>query len=113
MLRFVIRRQINDRLSGLVTEGLETIDADCPELEAVLAASWSRQEEYDHRTVAGVEVLPKREREPTHTDLLLLAAADLQSWMKSYGPDGATSDLVQRLRDAALGVVGTSGGEQG
>jgi hypothetical protein len=58
MLRFIIRRQMHDRYSGLTTDGLETIDCECPELEAVLRGGGSGQEEYDHRSVAGVEVLP-------------------------------------------------------
>ena len=39
-----------------------------------------------------------------HSDLLLLAASDLESWMKSYHRDSATEDLVKRLRGAAHGV---------
>lgn len=39
-----------------------------------------------------------------YRELLLLAAADLESWMKSYHRDAATADTVKRLRDAALGV---------
>jgi hypothetical protein len=37
-------------------------------------------------------------------DLMLLAASDLESWMKSHGKDLATQETVKRLRDAALGV---------
>jgi hypothetical protein len=39
-----------------------------------------------------------------HAELMLLAAADLESWMKSYHHDAATAATAKRLRDAALGV---------
>lgn len=38
-----------------------------------------------------------------HSELMLLAAHDLESWMKSHGRDGATEETVKRLREAALG----------
>lgn len=51
-----------------------------------------------------------------HAELMLLAAADLESWMKSYHRDGATEATVKRLRDAALGVkaaaIGCNYGER-
>lgn len=62
MLRFIIRRKINDRHSGLQSEGLETLDVDCPDLERVLCGGGQDQEAYDYREVAGVEVLPRLTR---------------------------------------------------
>lgn len=59
MIRFVIRRRLLDRGTGLATEGLETVDANCPELERVLrGGGLDPHGAYDHREVAGVEVLP-------------------------------------------------------
>jgi hypothetical protein len=57
MLRFVIRRKLLDRNSGLQSESLETLDVNCPELERVLRGGKVRQEDYDYREVAGVEIL--------------------------------------------------------
>lgn len=37
-----------------------------------------------------------------HRELMLLAAADLESWMKSHRRDGATEGVVSQLREAAL-----------
>lgn len=62
MLRFVIRRRELDRGTGLATESLETVDADCAELERVLrGGGLDPHGAYDHREVAGVEVLPDAE----------------------------------------------------
>jgi hypothetical protein len=61
MLRFIIRRKMLDRGSGLQSEGLETVDAECPELERVLMGGGIGQEQYDYRELAGVEVLPATE----------------------------------------------------
>lgn len=62
MIRFIIKRKLNDRMSGLQSEGLETFDAECPELERVLLGGGTGQEQYDYRELLGVEILPK---EPT------------------------------------------------
>lgn len=62
MLRFVIRRKMLDRGSGLASEGLETVDAECPELERVLLGGGTGMDCYDYRELAGVEVLPKLSR---------------------------------------------------
>lgn len=59
------------------------------------------------RAAAGVRVDGGLSRE--HAELMLLAAADLESWMKSYHRDGATEDTVKRLRDTALGVNASAG----
>lgn len=58
MLRFVIRRKMLDLGSGAKTEGLETVDADCPELEQVLRGGGiDPHGAYDTREVAGVELI--------------------------------------------------------
>jgi hypothetical protein len=69
MLRFVIRRKMLDRGSSLASEGLETVDAECPELERSLQGGGTGIDSYDYRELAGVEVLPD-----TRTDSDLLAA---------------------------------------
>lgn len=59
MLRIIIRRRMLSRLSTLDTCELETLDVNCPELEAVLRGGGQGPDEYDYRQVAGVEVLPE------------------------------------------------------
>ena len=58
MLRFVIRRKMLDRTSGLQNERMETVDADCPELQRVLCGGGMGEECYDYRELVGVEVMP-------------------------------------------------------
>ena len=58
MIRFVIRRKMLDRGSSLASEGLETVDAECPELERVLMGGGTDMDAYDYRELAGAEVLP-------------------------------------------------------
>jgi len=58
MIRFVIRRKMLDRCSSLASEGLETVDAECPELERVLMGGGTSMDSYDYRELAGAEVLP-------------------------------------------------------
>ena len=58
MIRFVIRRKMLDRGSGLASEGLETIDCDVPELQRILMGGGTDQDAYDYRELAGAEVLP-------------------------------------------------------
>ena len=60
MIRFVIRRKMLDRGSSLASEGFETVDAECPELERVLMGGGTDVEAYDYRELAGAEVLAKR-----------------------------------------------------
>lgn len=58
MLRFIIRRRTLDRGTGLQVDALETVDASCPELQRVLlGGGLDPHGAYDHREVAGVEVL--------------------------------------------------------
>ena len=65
MIRFVIRRKMLDRNSGLASEGLETVDCECPELERVLMGGGTGQEQYDYRELAGAEVLANAELQYT------------------------------------------------
>jgi hypothetical protein len=58
MLRFIIKRLWKDSHSGLETEGLETLDAECIELEHVLLGGGYGESGYDHRSLVGVEILP-------------------------------------------------------
>lgn len=116
MLRFIIRRKMHDRFSGLTTDDLETIDADCPDLERVLRGGGSGQEAYDHRSVAGVEVLPD-------SDGMLQTLADR---IKRLGLEiFDRPECPQEVRDAiewfaaelsvsrlTSGVMGTDGAEQ-
>lgn len=62
----LIRKALNDAGYYLVrsmkkpdTCELETLDVNCPELEAVLRGGGQGPDEYDYRQVAGVEVLPE------------------------------------------------------
>lgn len=59
MIRIIIRRRMLSRMSTLATNELETLDVDCPELEAVLTGGGQGPDQYDYREVAWVEVLPK------------------------------------------------------
>ncbi len=58
MIRFVIRRKLLDRHSGLASEWLETVDCECLELERVLMGGGTDMNAYDYRELAGAEVLP-------------------------------------------------------
>lgn len=64
MLRVIIRRKMKDQWNGLETDELETVDIDSPELERILCAGGMAENGYDHRTVAGVEVLPESDALP-------------------------------------------------
>jgi hypothetical protein len=57
MIRFVIRRKILDRHSGLESERLETIDCECPELQSALMRGGYGMNEYDYSQLVGVELL--------------------------------------------------------
>ena len=62
MLRFVIRRKMLDRGTSLVSEHMETVDAECQELERMLiGGGLDPLGAYDYREIAGVEVLPAAE----------------------------------------------------
>jgi hypothetical protein len=41
-----------------------------------------------------------------HRELMLLAAADLESWMTAHGRDGTTEDTITQLREAAIPAEG-------
>ena len=58
MIRFVIRRKVLDRHSGLESERLETLDCECPELQSALMRGGYGMNEYDHSSLVGVELLP-------------------------------------------------------
>lgn len=61
MLRVIIRRKWRDGISGLEVDELETLDISSPELERILRGGGCGELAYDHRSVAGVEVLPESE----------------------------------------------------
>lgn len=61
MIRFVIRREVLDRHSGLESERLETLDCKCPELQIALMRGGYGMNEYDHSSLVGVELLPDEE----------------------------------------------------
>lgn len=91
MLRFVIRRRQLDRGTGLATEGLETVAAECPELERVLlGGGLDPHGAYDHREVAGVEVLPCA---PTYTEQQIADAC-----MAAEVPDSKCESVLLALR---------------
>ncbi len=92
MLRFVIRRRMLERGSGAQTEGLETVDAECLELERVLRGGGiDPHGAYDIREVAGVEVLP--DAEPAFT---VQQVAD--ACMAAEIPDSKRESLLLALR---------------
>lgn len=89
-------------VGGPVNTRHRSFDVELPELEQHLRAEG--QPDYLRREVIGVEVLPQREADPSreYRELMLLAASDLESWMKSYHPgEAATAETVKRLRAAA------------
>ena len=63
MLRFVIRRKYQHE-SGANGQLLQTIDAQVPELEALLTNGSLAAETYDITELVGVEILPS-DRTPT------------------------------------------------
>ena len=90
MLRFVIRRRELDRGTELRTETLETIDAACPELERVLrGGGLDRHGAYDHREVAGVEVL---------SDALYTEQQVTDACIAAEIPDGKCESLLLALK---------------
>lgn len=58
MIRFIIKRRLNDTVSRATQFIHETIDSDCPALEAALVGSTWGVKGYDIREVIGIEVLP-------------------------------------------------------
>jgi hypothetical protein len=59
MIRLIIKRKILDRHSDLASESFETIDCECPELEAVLQRGGAGMNSYDYSQLVGVEVITK------------------------------------------------------
>jgi hypothetical protein len=91
MLRFVIRRKMLDRGSSLASEGLETVDAECPELERVLLGGGTGMDSYDHREIVGAEVLPSSERGFTASQLA-------EACISAEIPDSKFESLMLALR---------------
>jgi hypothetical protein len=56
MLRFIVRRRFKDLHCGVETETFQTIDAECPALEAVLSQGGYGEAGYDQHSLIGVEV---------------------------------------------------------
>jgi hypothetical protein len=95
-----------DRSSGLQSEGLETVDANCPELERVLRGGGTAMDAYDHREVAGVEVLPAG-----HSDIADRLKADALAIFND--PAGETPQAVRDViewYDASLRVSSSERG---
>jgi hypothetical protein len=70
MIRFLIRRKILSRGTGLLSESIESIDADVPDLErALLDGGHDEHGAYDYRELIGTEVLPGDERRYTEREL--------------------------------------------
>lgn len=57
MLRFILKREINDRYSELKSEYLETILIKCEELENMLIRGGKGMNEYDYTSLVGVEIV--------------------------------------------------------
>lgn len=91
MLRFVIRRKMLDRGSSLASEGLETVDAECPELERVLRGGGTGMDSYDYREIVGAEVLPSAERGFTVSQLA-------EACISAEIPDSKFESLLLALR---------------
>ena len=56
MIRFIMRRKTRDNASGLETSGLETFDAECPELEKALLYGGSGESGFLYVELVGAEV---------------------------------------------------------
>ncbi len=57
MLRAIIRRRHKDQCNGLETDELETIDFYSEVLEEVLGSGGYSESGYDHRSIAGIEIV--------------------------------------------------------
>ena len=84
MLRFIIKREIKDGHNGLVDSGFETVDIDVPELERILLGGGFSDHSYDHRALAGVEILPAKrtagpDEWPTVERMVLVMGAMLEA----------------------------------
>ena len=57
MLRAIIRRRHKDQCTGLEIDDLETIDFHSEVLEEALGSGGYSESGYEHRSIAGVEIL--------------------------------------------------------
>lgn len=60
MIRFILHTRIKDRYNGLEQDFLRTLDADVPDLEALLLSGGLAPDGYEVTDLAGVEVFPPR-----------------------------------------------------
>lgn len=108
MLRFIIKRDIKDGHNGLADSGFETVDIDVPELESILADGGFSEHSYDHRALAGVEILDAKHGRVQSVPLTneQIAAIWVEQGLDDCDPEG----FARRI-EAAHGITGAPNGK--
>jgi hypothetical protein len=65
MIRFILKREVYDALSGRRSDACFTIDAEAPELEAALRSGGHGESGFDQSSLLGVEVLDSAPAAPS------------------------------------------------
>ena len=61
MIRFIVKRRTYDGNTGYFLEQLQTVDADCEELELYLKSGGRSDKSYDIFELIGTEILYKKD----------------------------------------------------